>query len=185
VIAFPRARRAIIEMAKSLIQAQAGYECFDAVVGGETAGIPYGAWISDALDLPMLYVRKQPKGFGRMAQIEGDLKEGARVLLVEDLTSDGKSKVKFIEALRKAGAKVDHAFTVFHYGIYQSVHQTMDQAGVSLHALSTWWETLEAARTSGYFDKGTLDEVEKFLRAPEAWSVAHGGTDGKAAAAAS
>jgi len=65
------------------------------VAGGETAGIPYAAWIADALSLPMLYVRKQPKGFGRNAQIEGHLHDKDRVVLVEDLASDGASKVNF------------------------------------------------------------------------------------------
>src|ERR1700761_6541073 len=106
-IAFPRARRAIIDMARQLVLDRVGYESFDYVAGGETAGIAYAAWLAEAFNLPMLYVRKQPKGFGRGAQIEGELKEGARVLLVEDLASDGKSKAKFVEALRKAGGVVD------------------------------------------------------------------------------
>ena len=76
----------------------------DVVAGGETAGIPFSAWIADRLDLPMLYVRKKAKGFGRNAQIEGHLQPGQRVLLVEDLTTDGRSKVNFCKALREAGA---------------------------------------------------------------------------------
>jgi orotate phosphoribosyltransferase len=175
VIAFPRERRAIIDMAKQLLIDRTDAK-FDYVAGGETAGIAYAAWLAEAFDLPMLYVRKQPKGFGRMAQIEGDLKEGARVLLVEDLASDGKSKVKFVEPLRKAGAKVEHAFVVFEYGIFKNIGQTMDELGVTLHSLCTWWDMLKAARASGYFEARTLDEVEKFLKAPEAWSAAHGGT---------
>jgi orotate phosphoribosyltransferase len=181
IIAFPRARRGIIEMARQLILDRVGYESFDCIAGGETAGIAYAAWLAEAFDLPMLYVRKQPKGFGRMAQIEGDMKEGARVLLVEDLASDGKSKAKFVEALRKAGGVVDHSFVVFEYGIYKRIHKTMDDLGVSLHSLCTWWDMLKAARDSGYFEKRTLDEVEKFLKSPEKWSAAHGGTTGEAA----
>jgi len=181
VISFPRERRAIIEMAGKLLRDRAGQGSFDAIAGGETAGIAYAAWLAEAMDLPMLYVRKQAKGFGRMAQIEGDFHEGSRVLLVEDLTSDGKSKIKFAQALRQAGAIVDHTFTVFHYGIFSSVHKNMDDARLNLHALCTWWETLKAARETGYFESRTLDEVEKFLEAPEAWSAAHGGASGEAA----
>jgi orotate phosphoribosyltransferase len=181
VIAFPRERRAIIEMGHKLILDRVGKGKFDCIAGGETAGIPYAAWLAEAFDLPMLYVRKQPKGFGRMAQIEGEMKEGARVLMVEDLASDGKSKAKFIDVLRKAGGVVDHAFVVFEYGIYKGIHKTMDDLGVSLHSLCTWWDMLKAARDSGYFEARTLDEVEKFLKGPEAWSAAHGGTAGEAA----
>ncbi len=175
VIAFPRERRAIMEMGKQLLVDRTGAK-FDYVAGGETAGIAYAAWLAEAFDLPMLYVRKQPKGFGRMAQIEGDLKEGARVLLVEDLASDGKSKVKFVKPLRDAGAIVEHAFVVFEYGIFKNIGKTMDEIGISLHSLCTWWDMLKAARASGYFETRTLDEVEKFLNNPEAWSAAHGGT---------
>src|ERR1700722_7610890 len=175
VIAFPKERRAIMEMAKNLIGERIGKN-FDYVAGGETAGIAYAAWLAEAFDLPMLYVRKQPKGFGRMAQIEGDLKEGARVLLVEDLASDGKSKVKFVEPLRKAGAVVEHAFVVFEYGIFKNIGASMDEIGVTLHSLCTWWDMLKAARESGYFEARMLDEVEKFLKSPEQWSAAHGGT---------
>lgn len=181
LISFTQERRAVIKMAKDMLLARVGAGAFDAVAGGETAGIPYAAWLAEALDLPMLYVRKQPKGFGRNAQIEGSFAEGARILLVEDLASDGKSKVKFVDALRKAGAKVDHSFVIFHYGIFKSIHQTMDQAGLELHALCTWWELLKVARSSGYFAASTLDEVEKFLHNPEAWSAAHGGSSGEAA----
>jgi len=180
VIAFPRARRAIIDMAQEILRDRAGYECFDAVAGGETAGIAYAAWLAEALDLPMLYVRKQAKGFGRMAQIEGDFHEGSRVLLVEDLTSDGKSKVKFAKALREAGAVVDHTFVVFHYGIFKNIRKTIDEAGLSLHALCTWWDMLKVARASGYFEPQTMNEVEKYLNGPEEWSAAHGGAKGEA-----
>jgi orotate phosphoribosyltransferase len=176
VISFPRARRALMKMATELLGDRAGFERFDAVAGGETAGIPYAAWLSDALDLPMLYVRKKAKGFGRNAQIEGDFKDGSRVLLVEDLASDGKSKINFVNALRTAGAVVEHSFVVFHYGIFKSIGATMDEAGLTLHALCTWWDMLKVARASGYFEPRVMDEVEKFLNGPEAWSAAHGGT---------
>mgnify|MGYP002260554454 CR=1 FL=1 len=88
------------------------------VAGGETAGIPYAAWIAERLGLPMQYIRKKPKGFGRNAQIEGDIREGARTLLVEDLTTDGRSKINFCKALRDAGAVVGHVFVNFYYDIF-------------------------------------------------------------------
>jgi len=175
IIAFPRARRAITEFAVETLRRDAGFECFDAVAGGETAGIPFAAWISDALGLPMQYVRKKPKGFGRNAQIEGVVEDGQRVLLVEDLATDGKSKVNFVEALRTAGCTVEHTFVVFHYGIFPQSRATMDAIGVKLHALVTWWDMLRVAKDSGYFEAATLAEVEKFLNDPAAWSGAHGG----------
>lgn len=175
VISFPRARAALIDFAVATILREVGYESLDAIAGGETAGIPYAAWLADRLSLPMQYVRKQPKGFGRMAQIEGELAEGARTLLVEDLATDGGSKLKFIEALRNAGAEVKDAFVVFHYGIFPQSVQSLAAVGVRLHALATWRDVLEVARDDGYFDAETLDEVEKFLTDPDAWSSGRGG----------
>ena len=95
-----------------------------------------------------------------MAQIEGALDDGNRVLLVEDLTTDGGSKVRFVEALREAGAIVEHTYVVFHYGIFPESQTTMDDLGVGLHALATWWDVLDAAREQGAFSSAQLDSVE-------------------------
>ena len=118
LISFPRVRQTLMDFGASVILREVGFESIDCVAGGETAGIPFAAWLSDRLMLPMQYVRKKPKGFGRDAQIEGDFAEGSKVLLVEDLTTDGRSKINFAQALRKAGAEVTHTFVLFHYGIF-------------------------------------------------------------------
>jgi len=175
IISFPRARAGLIDFAVSTIQREIGFEGMDSVAGGETAGIPFAAWIADRMGLPMQYVRKKPKGFGRNAQIEGQLAEGSRVLLVEDLTTDGKSKVNFVNALRDAGAQVTDTFVVFHYGIFPASLTTMREIGVRLHALCTWWDVLRVAKQYNYFDSATLDTVERFLHGPVEWSSAHGG----------
>lgn len=175
IVSYPQQRRALMKMGAEQLKAKLGANAFDMVAGGETAGIPFSAWLSDVMDLPMVYVRKQPKGFGRMAQIEGDLKEGARVLLVEDLASEGTSKIKFCEALRKAGAVVQHTFVIFHYGIFPQSISSLKAISVELHALCTWWDALAVAREMNYFDAKTLDEVEAFLKKPSEWSVARGG----------
>src|SRR4029079_15808573 len=113
----------------------------------------------------MVYVRKQPKGFGRMAQIEGDLKSGKRVLLVEDLATDGGSKLVFIEALKKAEAKVSDFFVIFHYGIFPQSVETLAVAGVNLHSLATWWDALEAAQKHKFFDENGLLDARNVLDA--------------------
>ena len=106
IIFFPRARNKICDLGVEKINRHIGYETIEAVAGGETAGIPFAAWIADRMAAPMAYVRKKPKGFGRNALIEGDVPEGKRTLLVEDLTTDGQSKIRFAQALRDAGAIV-------------------------------------------------------------------------------
>jgi orotate phosphoribosyltransferase len=178
LISFPRVRQTLTDFGIATIGREAGFECFDAVAGGETAGIPFAAWFADRLGLPMLYVRKQAKGFGRNAQIEGNVVEGQRVLLVEDLATDGGSKVNFCKALRAAGARADHVFVFFYYDIFPEGTRALADMGVKMHALATWRDVLPVAKASGAFAQATLDEVEKFVRDPRAWSRAHGGTAG-------
>lgn len=175
LISYPRVRSALIDFATATIVREVGFEQFDTVAGGETAGIPYAAWIADRLSLPMQYVRKKPKGFGRGAQIEGHIEEGARTLLVEDLTTDGRSKVNFCRALRDAGAIVDHVFVMFYYDIFPESKKILAEISVKLLHLATWWDVLRVVKQGGYFEPKVIDEVEKFLNAPAKWSAEHGG----------
>jgi orotate phosphoribosyltransferase len=175
IISYPRMRSALMDFAASTILTEVGYESIDNIAGGETAGIPFAAWIADKLMLPMQYIRKKAKGFGRNAQIEGEVVPGARTLLVEDLATDGRSKVNFCNALRKAGLTVDHCFVLFYYDIFPMSAGNMRDLGVALHYLTTWRDVLEVAEASGHFDAGVLREVKAFLEAPSQWSAAHGG----------
>ncbi|OEU69138.1 MAG: orotate phosphoribosyltransferase [Desulfovibrio sp. S3730MH75] len=175
LISYPRVRSTLMDFGASVILREAGFESIDCVAGGETAGIPFAAWLSDRLMLPMQYVRKKPKGFGRDAQIEGDFKEGSKVLLVEDLSTDGRSKVTFAEALRRAGANVTHTFVLFEYGIFPNSAKTLADAGLEMISLANWWDILNVCKKENYFDTKSLGEVEKFLNNPVEWSGAHGG----------
>ena len=175
LISYPRVRSALMDFAVATLFRQVGFEQFDAIAGGETAGIPFAAWIADRLDLPMQYVRKKPKGYGRDAQIEGVLTEGQRVLLVEDLATDGGSKLKFAEALRKAGAITEHTLVLFFYDVFDGSRQTLTKHDLSLHYLATWRDVLAAARKGDAFDAATLNEVERFLGDPLGWSKDRGG----------
>ena len=132
------------------------------------------SWLKD-LRLPMIYIRKKPKGFGRNARIEGDLKEGQRVLFVEDLTTDGGSKIGFAEAIREAGAEVTDTFSVFYYDIFKDAPAQLAANGMALHYLTTWPDVLEETKRTRAFDEKTLKEVENFLNAPYDWSAANGG----------
>src|SRR5262245_9219823 len=175
LIFYPRIRQQLVDFAGATLARDAGFEQFDVVAGGETAGIPYAPWLADRLGLPMQYIRKKPKGFGRNAQIEGDIRDGARTLLVEDLTTDGRSKVNFCKALREAGAVVDHVFVNFYYDIFPQSKKVMKELDVTLHYLATWWDVLALVKRGRYLPAKQLREVEKFLKSPAEWSAAHGG----------
>ncbi len=177
IISFPRARAQLMDFAVETITRQIGYESLDAVAGGETAGIPFAAWIAERLGLPMLYVRKKPKGFGRNAQIEGWMAEGSRVLLVEDLATDGGSKLNFVDALRTAGARVGHCFVIFHYGIFPESVAGLAAEGVRLHALATWRDVVAVAEEDDHFPAQAIAGVRAFLDDPEGWSAARQATD--------
>jgi orotate phosphoribosyltransferase len=175
LISFPDVRKALMDFVVVTIDRDIGREKIDTVAGGETAGIPFAAWVADRLHLPMQYVRKKAKGFGRNAQIEGKLDPGQRVLLVEDLATDGRSKVNFVKALREAGGQCEHCIVLFFYDIYPEGKKILSNLGVTLHYLTTWWDVLGVAKASGKFDAGLLAEVEKFMHDPAGWSKAHGG----------
>lgn len=173
LISFPRIRATLMDFLAVTVMREAGFEAFDNVAGGETAGIPFAALLAERLALPMTYVRKKPKGYGRNARIEGAMAEGERVLLVEDLTTDGGSKLSFVDAIRDTGATCGHTAVIFYYGIFPETIGRLADHGVALHHLCTWWDVLAEARAQGAFDAATLAEVEQFLTAPREWQEAH------------
>ena len=172
LISYPRIRSTLMDFLTVTVMRNAGFEAFDNIAGGETAGIPFAALVADRMALPMTYVRKKPKGYGRNARIEGTMSEGQRVLLVEDLTTDGGSKLSFVDAIRDTGAECGHTAVIFYYDIFPDTTQKLADHGVTLHHLCTWWDVLAEARDSGAFDAATLTEVESFLHAPRAWQEA-------------
>ena len=172
LISFPRIRSTLMDFLSVTVLRNAGFEAFDNIAGGETAGIPFAAMVAERLALPMTYVRKKPKGYGRNARIEGAMAEGQRVLLVEDLATDGGSKISFVNAIRETGATCGHTAVIFYYGIFPDTEAKLGAHGVKLHHLCTWWDVLAEARAQGAFDAKTLDEVEAFLKAPRVWQEA-------------
>ncbi|AXX97508.1 orotate phosphoribosyltransferase [Profundibacter amoris] len=172
LISHPRIRSTVMDFMVTTVMRDAGFEAFDNIAGGETAGIPFAALVAERMALPMSYVRKKPKGYGRNARIEGDMSEGQRVLLVEDLTTDGGSKLSFVDAIRETGATCAHTAVIFYYDIFPETGKTLGDHGVTLHHLCTWWDVLTEAKASGAFDAATLTEVESFLSAPRAWQDA-------------
>ena len=169
LISFPRIRSVLMDFLAVTVMREAGFEAFDNIAGGETAGIPFAAFVAERLALPMTYVRKKPKGYGRNARIEGAMAQGQRVLLVEDLATDGGSKISFVQAIRDTGATCSHTAVIFFYDIYPGVRDALAAEGVALIQLCTWWDVLAEARAQGKFDAATLTEVERYLREPADW----------------
>jgi orotate phosphoribosyltransferase len=171
LIGEPATRHAVTELAARYL-ATALPGAFDAIAGGETAGIPFAAWLADRSGLALRYVRKRPLGIGRNAQVEGGAVEGLRVLLIDDLTTDGTSKLAFVRGLRCAGAIVEHALTIFFNDAFPGAVHRLEEAGVRLHALGAWADVLQSESGLAAENRAT---IENFLHDPAAWSARHGG----------
>lgn len=167
-------RRRLMDHAAALVRASLPAPV-DVIAGTETAGIPFAAWLAERLDLPMVYVRKKPAGWGLHAQIEGELPAGARCLLVDDLTTDGQSKIRMASALRRAGAVVEDIFVLFNYDVYPQSRTAYAEAGFRMHALATWKDIFAQTKSLSYFAPERAREIKEFLADPVAWSVLHGG----------
>ena len=169
LISFPRIRSTLMDFLTVTIMRDAGFEAFDNIAGGETAGIPFAALVAERMALPMTYVRKKPKGYGKNARIEGAMTEDQRVLLVEDLTTDGGSKLSFVDAIRDTGAACTATAVIFYYGIFDGVEKTLSDHGVQLLHLCTWWDVLAVAKETNAYDAKTLGAVEAYLKNPTGW----------------
>jgi len=178
LIGEPRVRHAITELAAEHVAGTFPAGALDAIAGAETAGIPFAAWLAEHTGLKLRYVRKRPLGIGRNAQVEGGTVEGMCVLLMDDLTTDGGSKLAFARGLRAAGASVEHVLTIFYHGAFPGARERLAAAGLTLHPLATWEHVLAAA-TPDLLAPEDRDAVARFLADPIAWSTRHGGRTGE------
>lgn len=159
LVSFPKEREIIInEMSKQIKDIYKGEII---VAGGETAGIPYSSFISQKLKLPMVYIRKQPKGFGKGKLIEGEFRKKSKSILIEDMATDGGSKIHFINSMRKAHLSVKDIFVVFFYDIYPSAKANMKKMRVNLNYLASWKDILEVS--PNYISEKDYINLKKYL----------------------
>ena len=159
LISFPKERDLIIsEMAK---QIRKKYKKSVLVAGGETAGIPYSSFLCQKLKLPMIYIRKKPKGFGKGKLIEGDFKSKSSSILIEDMATDGGSKIHFIKSMRKSKLSVKDIFVIFFYNIYPSAKKNIKKMNVNLNYLTSWNEILEVS--PNYISNSDQIKLKEYL----------------------
>ena len=174
LISYPEARSILINFCSDIVVNKIGLDKVESLVGGETAGIPFASFLASKLELPMHYVRKKPKGFGVNNYIEGNNIKGKKVILVEDLTTDGGSKIKFCNSIRKAGATVEETIVLFYYNIFDDVPDKLKKSGINLNYLACWWDILNYCKEDkSIIDKETITQIEQFLISPEEWSNNH------------
>ena len=160
LISFPKEREFIInEMSK---QIKSKYRNNSTIIaGGETAGIPYSSFLCQKMKYPMIYIRKSPKGFGKGKLIEGEFKKNTQSILVEDMATDGGSKLHFIKALRQNKLKVKDIYVVFYYGIYPKAKKNISKMKVNLNYLTTWKAIL--AISPNFISDEDYDNLKNYL----------------------
>jgi len=140
----------------------------DFIAGVATGAIAIGALVADALNLPFVYVRPKPKEHGLGNQIEGEIPEGKKVVVIEDLVSTGKSSLKAVEALRNQNIKVIGMVAVFTYGL-KIAENNFKEANVPLKTLSNYNQLIQFALQTGYIKESDLETLNQWRENPEAW----------------
>jgi orotate phosphoribosyltransferase len=167
-LSFPEIRTQIAEGLAGLIKDH--FPEVDVVAGTATAGIPHAAWVSDKLNLPMCYVRSKAKGHGKGNQIEGQVLENQKVVVVEDLISTGGSAITAVEALRASGSEVLGIVSIFTYGLAVGEEKLHD-ANVVAKSLCDYDTLIEVAAKEGYVSEQELNKLKMWRENPssEAW----------------
>lgn len=140
----------------------------DVIAGVATAGIPQAALIADVLNMPLIYVRSKPKDHGLENLIEGEMKEGAKVVVIEDLISTGGSSLKAVEAIRKAGGDVVGMVASYTYG-FPVAAQAFKDANVKLVTLTDYDHVVAEALATGYIQESDIELLNEWRKNPSNW----------------
>lgn len=167
VLSFPAVRSFVIQ---AFVEKTLAFEPFDIVAGVATAGIPHGALLADRLEKPFIYVREKAKSHGRQNQIEGNIWEGAKVLLIEDLISTGGSSLKAVETLREAGCEVVGVLAIFSYG-FQKAEDVFNAADCPFDTLSNYNVLVEKAMDMQYISPNDLETLQDWRISPSTWGI--------------
>ena len=162
IISFPKERKRLIDFGISKLKEKRKFKKISNIAGGESAGIPFAAFIAQKLNLPMTYIRKKKKKFGKNSQIEGLLNQKDNVLLAEDLMTDGGSKLKFLDAIEKLGANVSGIFVIFNYGIIKDYY-LFKKKKIDVISLTNWRNVLSVASRKKILKYEEVEIVESFL----------------------
>ena len=166
LLSYPSIRKDIIAAFVSVITEN--FKNVDIIAGVATGAIAWGALVAEKLDKPFIYVRPKPKDHGLGAQVEGELPKGAKVVVIEDLISTGKSSLSAVDALEKNGAIVDGMVAIFSYHFIKSI-RAFEEANVTLYTLSQYETLLDLAEEKNYIDGAMLNLLKEWRINPELW----------------
>jgi len=165
LISYPKERKIVIKALSDLI-IKLGIP--DVVAGTATAGIPHAAYVSDRLNIPMVYVRGKAKEHGKKSQIEGLFKKGQKAIIIEDLISTAGSSLETLRALKEEGGKVQDIVAIYTYTMPVSL-SNIRTAGIKLHTLTTFPEVVDMAVKMGKMKESEKETVLEWLKDPSGW----------------
>jgi orotate phosphoribosyltransferase len=165
-LSYPKVRTFLRQSLVKLIEDKFGKP--DVIAGVATAAIAQGALVAEAMGLPFVYVRASPKEHGRENLIEGELKPGQSVIVIEDLISTGGSSIKAVNAIRKADCKVTGMVSVFTYG-FKVAEENFKKAKCAVHSLCNYETLIEKALESNYISKNDIKTLKAWRETPEDW----------------
>jgi orotate phosphoribosyltransferase len=167
VLSYPKVRKFVIKAFKKKAKK---FEGVDVIAGVATAGIPHGALLAEAMGLPFIYIRSSAKSHGRQNLIEGELKSGQRVLVIEDLISTGGSCLKAVAAVREAGGEVAGVLAIFSYG-FEEATTAFAAANCPFKTLSNYNILVKSAAKKGYIAPEAMETLEKWRENPKGWVI--------------
>ena len=162
IISYTNERDKLINFALKKIKLDKTLNSLTNIAGGESAGIPYASLLAQKLKLPLSYIRKERKKFGKKSQIEGNIKYNDKVLLVEDLITDGSSKYNFIEAVEEVGGRIKAIFVIFNYGINKEFLEYNGKK-IKIISLAKWEDVLKILKLKNIFPQKEISSIVKFL----------------------
>ena len=162
IISYTNERDKLINFALKKIKLDKTLNSLTNIAGGESAGIPYASLLAQKLKLPLSYIRKERKKFGKQSQIEGNIKHNDKVLLVEDLITDGSSKYNFIEAVEEVGGRIKAIFVIFNYGINKEFLEYNGKK-IKIISLAKWEDVLNILKLENIFPQKDISSIVNFL----------------------
>ncbi len=166
LLGYPEARKTVRDGFVALIKTQC--PTAEVIAGVATAGIPHAAWVAEALNKPMVYIRQAQKDHGKKNQVEGPLKQGQKVVVIEDLISTGGSSVSCVEAARTSGAVIEHCFAIFQYGFPEAIKK-FEEIHCKLTTLTDFATLLSIAKKRGKISTEQETLLQKFIANPWKW----------------
>ena len=167
ILSFPDVRKFVADKMTDIVENKYGKDI--SIAGVATGAIAIGAMIAERLNLPYAYVRPEPKEHGLKNQIEGNIKKGSNIVVIEDLISTGKSSLNAINALKSEGYNVMGMLSIFSYN-FQFANKKFEDENISINSLSDYNSLVDLIQSEGTLDSNEISRLKKWREDPKTWS---------------